>query len=101
MLASVRTTGTGKSFCARALNALSPGMRPGTLWHALQFVTTGEVVREALAARKIEFVPYVYRTGLIDRAWRAFKAPLEREWMPYVHGKIPLDDAVKRLVAAI
>lgn len=77
------------------------GKRPGTLWHALQFVTTGEVVREALAARKIEFVPYVYRTGLIDRAWRAFKAPLEREWMAYVHGEISLDDAVKRLVAAI
>lgn len=77
------------------------GKRAGTLWHAVQFVMTGEVVRQALAKRNIEFVPYVYRTGLIDRAWGSFKGPLEREWMPYVHGKISLDDAVKRLVAAI
>ena len=77
------------------------GKHPGTLWHALQFVMTGEVVREALAARTIDFVPYVYRIGLIDRAWSTFKGPLEREWMPYVQGKISLEEAVKRLVAAI
>jgi hypothetical protein len=75
--------------------------RPGTLWHAVQFVMTGEVVREALAARKIDFVPYVYRTGLIDRAWRDFKGPIEREWMPYVRGKRTFEEAIKRLVAAI
>jgi hypothetical protein len=75
--------------------------KPGTLWHALQFVMTGEVVREALAARKIEFVPYVYRIGLFTGPWSGYRAPLEREWMPYVHGKISLEEAVKRLVAAI
>lgn len=81
--------------------ARASGKQPGTLWHALQFVMSGEVVRETLAARKVEFVPYVYRTGLIDLAWSTFKGPLEREWMPYVHGKISLEEAVKRLVAAI
>jgi hypothetical protein len=81
--------------------ARATGKKPGTLWHALQFVMSGEVVREALAARKIEFVSYVYRTGLIDRAWGTFRGPLEREWMPYIHGKISLEEAIKRLVAAI
>jgi hypothetical protein len=81
--------------------ARTAGKQPGTLWHALQFVMTGEVVREALAARKIDFTSYVYRTGLIDRAWSTFRQPLEREWMPYIHGKISLEDAVKRLVSAI
>jgi hypothetical protein len=81
--------------------ARTTGKKAGTLWHALQFVTTGEVVREALAARKIDFTSYVYRTGLIDRAWSTFRKPLEREWMPYIQGKISLEDAVKRLVAAI
>lgn len=81
--------------------ARATGKQPGTLWHAVQFVMTGEVVREVLAARKVDFVPYAYRTGLLDRAWGAFKGPIEREWMPYINGKITLEDAIKRLVAAI
>jgi hypothetical protein len=81
--------------------ARAAGKQPGTLWHALQFVMTGEVVREALAARKVDFTSYVYRTGLIDRAWGTFRQPLEREWMPYIQGKISLEEAIKRLVAAV
>jgi hypothetical protein len=81
--------------------ARAQGKRAGTLWHAVQFVTTGEVVRQALAARQIEFQPYVYRGGLIDSAWKDFRAPIEQEWMPYVNGKRSLEEALKRLVAAI
>jgi hypothetical protein len=81
--------------------ARAASKQPGTLWHAVQFVMTGEVVRQAFAARQIDVVPYVYRTGLIDRAWASFKGPIEREWLPYVNGKISLEEAVKRLVAAI
>jgi hypothetical protein len=43
----------------------------------------------------------VYRTGLIDKAWRPFRAPIEQEWMPYVNGKRSLEEALKRLAAAI
>lgn len=81
--------------------ARAAGKQPGTLWHAVQFVMTGEVVRRAVAARKVELVPYAYRTGLLDRAWGSFKGPIEREWMPYIDGKISLEEAIKRLVAAI
>jgi hypothetical protein len=81
--------------------ARAAGKKPGSLWHALQFVMTGEVVREALARRKIDFVPYVYRIGLFTGSWSSYRTPLEREWMPYIHGKISLQEAVKRLVAAI
>jgi hypothetical protein len=75
--------------------------KAGTLWHAVQFVMTGEVVRQVLAARQIPFEPYVYRNNLIDGAWKPFRVPIEQEWMPYVNGKRSLEEALKRLVAAI
>jgi hypothetical protein len=81
--------------------ARAQGKRAGSLWHAVQFVMTGEVVRQALAARQIEFQPYVYRNNLIDGEWKAFRAPIEQEWMPYVNGKRSFEEALKRLIAAI
>jgi len=65
------------------------------------FYTAGEVVRETLAARKIDYVAYLYSTGLFDRAWPQFRLPVEREWKPYVDGQVTLDQAVSRLIAAI
>jgi hypothetical protein len=53
--------------------ARAQGKRAGSLWHAVQFVMTGEVVRQALAARQIEFQPYVYRNNLIDGDWKPFR----------------------------
>jgi hypothetical protein len=81
--------------------ARAQGKRAGSLWHAVQFVMTGEVVRQALAARQIDFQPYVYRNNLIDGDWKPFRAPIEQEWMPYVNGQRSLEEALKRLVAAI
>jgi hypothetical protein len=43
----------------------------------------------------------VYRNGLIDGNWRPFKGPIEQEWMPYVNGKRSLEEALRRLLAAI
>lgn len=71
------------------------------LWHAALFYLTGEVVRQALAERGIEYVPYVYANGLFERAWPQLRAPLETHWRPYVDGQIGLDEAVRRVVAAV
>lgn len=70
------------------------------LWHAALFYLTGEVVRQALAARGIEYVPYVYANGLFERGWPQLRVPLETHWRPYVDGQIALDEAVRRVVAA-
>jgi hypothetical protein len=69
------------------------------LWHVALFYITGEVVREALAARKIEYSPYLYDIGLFDRAWPQFKQPIEHTLPAYIDGKASLADAIHALVA--
>jgi hypothetical protein len=71
------------------------------LWHAALFYLTGEVVRQALDARGIAYVPYVYANGLFERAWPKLRAPLELHWQPYVDGQVALDAAVRQVVAAV
>ena len=69
------------------------------VWHAALFYSTGEVVRQALQARGITYVPYVYKTGMFERAWPHFRAPIETHWQAFVDGTLPRDEAIKRIVA--
>ena len=62
---------------------------------------TGEIVRQALAERGVAFEPYIYRTGLFDRAWPRFKTPIETYWKPYLAGEVSRDQAIKNVVTAI
>ncbi len=71
------------------------------LWHVALFFLTGEVVRQALAARQIDYQPYLYSTGLFDRAWPQFKAPIETHWKAYIDGAVPRDDAIRQIVAVV
>ena len=71
------------------------------LWHTALFYMTGEVVRQALAARRVAYEPYLYKTGLFDRAWPQFKAPIETHWRAYIDGQMPRDEAIKAIVAAV
>lgn len=80
--------------------AAATGKPIGPLWHVALFYLTGEVVRQALAARGVEYTPYLYATGLFDRAWPHFRTPIESHWRPYVDGRASLDDAVRAVVAA-
>ena len=73
----------------------------GVLWHVVQFYVTGAVVKEVLNARGIEYVPYMYATGLVDRAWSQYRKPVEDNWAPYVAGKVTLDEAIAQTVAAV
>lgn len=81
--------------------AKASGKQTEDLWHVVLFWTAGEVVREALERHHIEYKQYIYATGLFQRAWPQFQKPVETEWAPYVAGKISVDEAVKKLVAAI
>ena len=47
------------------------------LWHVIQFYLTGAAVQDVLAARGIAYTPYMYSSGLIDRAWSRYRKPVE------------------------
>lgn len=64
------------------------------LWHAVIFYTTGEYVRRLVPT----YVPYAAQSGLWERAWPAYLAPLERDWKPYLDGSISFESAVTALV---
>jgi hypothetical protein len=75
--------------------ALSDSVRQhGNLWHATQFYLTGEVVREVLAARKVDYTPLVYSLGLFDSQWAAYQNRIEEVSAPYLRGRYSMDPAV-------
>jgi hypothetical protein len=80
--------------------ARAAGKDLGVMWHVALFYLTGEVVRQTLESRGISYSPYLYKTGLFERAWPQYKTAIETEWSRYVHGDATLDDAVKKTVAA-
>jgi polyhydroxybutyrate depolymerase len=72
------------------------------LWHPVLFYTTGKAVAERLSGhRGDEYEPYIYRTGLLDRAWPHLRTPLEEHWQPYVDGTVDLEEAARRLLEAV
>jgi hypothetical protein len=73
----------------------------GDLWHAVQFYLTGEVVREVLAARQVDYTPLVYSLGLFDNQWSAYRKTIEGVWAPYLRGRVSMDDAVAGTVIAL
>jgi hypothetical protein len=86
----------------RLAAALGDGARAhGVLWHVVQFYLTGAAVQGALAARGITYEPYLYSSGLFDRAWPQYRKPVEAHWKPYVEGQISLEQAIARTVGAL
>ena len=73
----------------------------GTLWHEIQFYLTGEVVREVLAARNIDYTPLVYSLGLFDTQWAADRKLIEGEWAPYLRGRYSMEAAVQGTVIVL
>jgi hypothetical protein len=72
-----------------------------TLWHAVQFYLTGMAVRHELARNRIDYQPYLYATGLIDRVWSRYRAPVEETWQPFLDGQITRGAATEATLAAI
>lgn len=72
---------------------------PDNLAHALLFYTTGELVRRELARTgEPHYVPYADRFGIYNNGWLGYRAALEREWQPYLDGKIGFDEALEAVV---
>lgn len=73
----------------------------GALWHVVQFYLTGQALKHLLRARGIDYAPYMYSTGLFDRAWSRYRKPVEEHWERYVRGEITRAQAIDRTVAAV
>ncbi|MGH9141677.1 MAG: hypothetical protein ACRD2I_11135 [Vicinamibacterales bacterium] len=74
---------------------------PRDVWHVVLFYVAGEVTRQQLAKNGIEYRPYLYATGLFDRAWPTLREPIERTVRPFVDGQITLDHMAAELAAAL
>jgi hypothetical protein len=57
--------------------------------------------RQELAKNGIEYLPYLYATGLFDRAWPAFREPVERHVRPFIDGQVTLDRMTAELAQAL
>ncbi len=78
--------------------------RPGWLWHAIIFYTTGELVRRALLKdTAVLFVPYAVRVGLWqrDEERQAEFAALGEHWQPYLDGQTDFEAAIAAAVLAL
>ena len=75
--------------------------QPRDLWHVVLFYIAGEVTRQQLAKTGVEYRPYLYATGLFDRAWPAFREPIERHVRPFVDGQLTLDRMAVELAQAL
>ena len=74
---------------------------PAGLWHLCLFYITGEVWRSELAARGIQYEPYLYATGLFERSWKSVRVPVERHLKPYVDGRVSAQTAFRGLIESL
>ena len=74
---------------------------PDGLWHLCLFYITGEVWRSELAARGVQYEPYLYATGLFDRLWKPLRVPVETHLKPYVEGRADAETAFRGLIASL
>ncbi len=75
---------------------------PETLWHAILFYATGEVVREELErAGEPGYVLYVDANHLWDRGWQGLREPIAAACDPWLRGKRSREEALVELVATI
>jgi len=77
---------------ARAQNKL---YRDRNVWHAILFYTTGEMVGRHLKG----YVPYATKTNLYERGWQGVPEILDKDWKPYLDGKIDMATAIRRIIA--
>lgn len=63
-------------------------------WHAVLFYTAGEVAQRHLD----HYTMIGVKDGILERAWPGALPILEKDWKPYLDGKIDLATAAHRLV---
>ncbi len=75
----------------RSLGKLLPRK---SLWHAVLFYSTGEIVRELAPG----YTPYALKHRLWERAWPDHLGVLESEWKPYLNGDREFEASIEALV---
>lgn len=65
-----------------------------SLWHAVLFYSTGEIVRQHIPG----YIPYAVKHSLWKRAWPDHFEVLESEWKPYLDGNRDFEAAISALV---
>ena len=78
----------------RELDSQKEVFRRRAFWHAVLFYTAGTFAERHLDG----FTQYAITKGVFERAWPGALAILEKDWKPYLDGKIDLATAVHRLV---
>ena len=63
-------------------------------WHAVLFYTVGEVAQRHLD----DYTMFGIKNGVLDRGWPGALPILQKDWKPYLDGKIDLATAAHRLV---
>jgi hypothetical protein len=71
---------------------------PRRLWHDVLFFTAGRVAKERLGPG---YLPYWEKPTMQAKARPDVLPVLEREWQPYIDGKVSLASAVDAVVAAL
>lgn len=75
---------------------------PRDLWHALLFVSVGEVARDTLAVMgDTDYVPYADAQGVFAGRWKPLLEPLRTAWLPAVRGEAEQPQALRALLAAL
>jgi hypothetical protein len=64
-------------------------------WHAVLFYTAGEIAGRHLGNG---YSPCAIKYGILERGWAGALPVLEKDWKPYLDGKIDLTTAVRRMV---
>jgi hypothetical protein len=54
-----------------------------------------------LRDRGVDYTPYMYSTGLFDRAWSHYRKPVDEHWGRFIRGEIARAQAIERTVAAV
>ncbi|HXA48205.1 MAG TPA: hypothetical protein VNW52_11295, partial [Burkholderiaceae bacterium] len=61
------------------------------LWHAVQFYTVGEVVKNVLKRRAdLDYQPYAQKNRVYTRGWSAYVPLLEGPWQSYLQGSVSM-----------
>ena len=72
---------------------------PRNLWHAIIFYTTGELVRREVGkVGDPHYMPYAYRFDVYAKGMDKERAALERDWQPFLDGRISYEEALRNLV---
>lgn len=76
------------------LDAQRKLFRRRAFWHAVLFYTAGEIAQRHLD----DYTMFGVQKGIFERGWPGALPVLEKDWKPYLDGKIDLATAVHRLV---